>query len=108
MSLQRLAQDHPVLVADGTTVQVQSHQALVIGECPVQDSLLGIICSQIKIWSEFRHTAVTCQSTRDNLTVNAAPIQIDWASVALKGLGKGDCCIVHQATTAYTDLHIKS
>jgi hypothetical protein len=38
--------------------------------------------------------AFTCQSARDNLNVDVAMTQIDWASVALEALDKGACCII--------------
>jgi hypothetical protein len=107
MSLQRPAQDHPVLVADGMTAHVQIHQAPVVGECPVQDSHTRIICP-IKKWLETGHTTVTCQCIGEKLTVNVAPIQIDWASVAMEALNKGTCCIIRQTTKANSDLHVKS
>jgi hypothetical protein len=36
-----------------------------------------------------RAATVACQSTRENLTVNFAMIQLDWASVTLEALDKG-------------------
>jgi hypothetical protein len=93
MSLQRLAQDHQVLVADGVSSKVQIHQTLVVGECPEQDSDISIICP-IKIWLEPGHTTVARQSVGDNLTVNFAYVKLNWTSTALKALDKGTCCII--------------
>jgi hypothetical protein len=57
---------------------------------------------------ELGHTAATCQSTGDNLTVNFATMQLDRASVALEALVKGTCGIIRQATKAYINLNVKS
>jgi hypothetical protein len=110
MPVESLTKDAPIFINDGMAGQVQIHEALVFSERSTHHSLAGIKCAgPMKIWPEPGHAAVAYQSTSENVTVNAAPLQLDWASVTLEAFHKGfSCIIIHQATMSEIKLHVKS